>query len=49
MTKEKCRNLLKQSYPENKILKNVEKFNIFLADHKIIKKDKTINNEGTLF
>lgn len=42
MTKEKCRNLLKQSYPENKNLKNAEKFNTFLANHKIIKKeDKT--------
>ena len=27
MTKEKCRNLLKQSYPENKTLKTAEKFN----------------------
>ncbi|TWO13783.1 hypothetical protein [Campylobacter lanienae] len=42
MIKEKCRNLLKQSYPENKNLKNAEKFNIFLADHKIIKKEDKI-------
>ena len=42
MTKEKCRNLLKQSYPENKTLKTAEKFNIFLADHKIIKKEDKI-------